>query len=69
MWHRPNIFSVVHQPYDIYVETEHVIQGNDGLLKCRVPSFVADLVFISGWIDNLENSFLLEANQIGSSEI
>jgi hypothetical protein len=52
---------VVHQPYDVYVDTEHVILGNDGLLKCRIPSFVADQIFVSGWVDDLENSFLPES--------
>ena len=55
--------AVVHQPYDVYVDTEHVIVGNDGLLKCRIPSFVADQIFVAGWSDNLENSFMPETNE------
>jgi hypothetical protein len=58
---------VVQQPYDVYVDTEHIILGNDGLLKCRIPSFVADLISVSGWTDNLENAFLPEANNYGLS--
>ena len=37
---------------------ESVIHGNDAILKCSIPSFVADFVSISGWIDS-------EGNQLG----
>jgi len=35
-----------------------VILGNDALVKCDIPSFVADLVQVSGWIDNEGKEFL-----------
>ena len=34
------------------MEQEEVIIGNDGLMACKVPSFVADLVAIDGWVDS-----------------
>lgn len=31
---------------------EHVLRGNTGILKCHIPSFVADFVSVSAWIEN-----------------
>ena len=46
----PSILStVVVQPYDIDIGKEFVIVGNDAIVKCQVPSFVADWVSIIGW--------------------
>ena len=36
---------------------EYVITGNSALMKCEIPSFVADLVQIVSWHDNLGNAF------------
>lgn len=30
---------------------EYVIRGNAAVLKCSIPSFVADFVKIESWID------------------
>lgn len=30
---------------------EHVLRGNTGILKCHIPSFVSDFVFVSSWIE------------------
>ena len=37
-----------------------MIQGNDVLVKCKIPSFVADFVSVVGWIDDKLNP--LESN-------
>lgn len=31
---------------------EYVLRGNPGILKCHIPSFVADFVFVEAWIQN-----------------
>lgn len=31
--------------------TEYVIKGNAAVLKCTIPSFVADFVQVESWID------------------
>ena len=41
---------VVTSQYDIDVFKETIIRGNDALLKCEIPSFVSDLVFVEGWV-------------------
>ena len=30
----------------------HVILANSALIKCEIPSFVADFVSVVNWIDN-----------------
>lgn len=56
--------SAVAQSYDTHVGQEYVIRGNDVLLKCSVPSFVADFVAVLSWQDSEGNSFL--ANKMGN---
>ena len=34
---------------------EHVLKGNSAILKCHIPSFVSDFVFIDAWIDDETN--------------
>lgn len=43
---------VVTQAYDTYGDQEHIIRGNSAILKCRIPSFVADFLDITAWIDD-----------------
>jgi len=45
----------VHQTYSTRAKDEYVIVRNDALLKCEVPSFVADLVSVVGWVDSSGN--------------
>lgn len=34
---------------------EYVIRGNSAVLKCSIPSFVADFVRVDSWIDEQGN--------------
>jgi hypothetical protein len=43
---------VVGQAYNTYGSPEEIILGNEALLKCSVPSFVADFVSVIGWTDS-----------------
>lgn len=36
---------------------EHVIKGNAGLLKCLIPSFVADFVEVVSWHTDQDEIF------------
>lgn len=38
------------QAYEARVNDEFVLRGNTAILKCIVPSFVADFVHVVGWI-------------------
>lgn len=37
---------------------ESVLRGNAGILKCHIPSFVADFVTVSAWIEDEVNELL-----------
>ncbi len=43
-------------------QESYVILGNDALVKCDIPSFVTDLVQVTGWTDNDGNEFIATAN-------
>lgn len=42
---------VVNQPFGLDILMEYVIKGNSAVLKCSIPSFVADFVYVEAWID------------------
>lgn len=42
---------MVNQFYDAEIIKEYVIRGNTAVLKCSIPSFVADFVYVESWID------------------
>lgn len=43
---------MVSQDYRTEAENEFVIRGNSGVLKCKIPSFVADFVSIVSWVSD-----------------
>lgn len=45
--------TVVNQFYGADILMEYVIRGNAAVLKCSIPSFVADFVRVESWIDEL----------------
>lgn len=51
------MYVVVTQDYLIEVNNEHVIRGNTAILKCFIPSFVADFVYVSSWLDDKGNTY------------
>ncbi|XP_024082574.1 Down syndrome cell adhesion molecule-like protein Dscam2 isoform X14 [Cimex lectularius] len=44
-----NVRAVVDQLYDTRVIDEYVLRGNAAVLKCLIPSFVADFVQVLDW--------------------
>ncbi|XP_076672502.1 Down syndrome cell adhesion molecule 1 isoform X8 [Andrena cerasifolii] len=52
-----NVRAVVHQYYESEVNNEYVIRGNAAILKCSIPSFVAEFVQVVSWQDDQGNSF------------
>ncbi|XP_052873092.1 cell adhesion molecule Dscam2 [Anopheles cruzii] len=47
-----NVRAVVQQYYDSEVNNAYVIRGNSAILKCSIPSFVADFVGVVSWNDD-----------------
>ena len=50
--------SVVAQAYETRVGDEFVIKGNSAIMKCQIPSFVADFVEVRSWVTNKGDSFM-----------
>lgn len=49
--------AVVAQFYDTDVNKEYAIRGNSAILKCQIPSFVADFVSVVSWHTDQGESF------------
>ncbi|SPP73127.1 Hypothetical predicted protein, partial [Drosophila guanche] len=48
----PGTEYVVSQFYITEAENEYVIRGNAAVVKCKIPSFVADFVQVEAWVDD-----------------
>ncbi|GAB0091586.1 Immunoglobulin-like domain [Sergentomyia squamirostris] len=53
-----NVRAVVAQYYEADVNKEHVIRGNSAVMKCLIPSFVADFVEVVSWHSDQNESFI-----------
>lgn len=53
----PRPSTVVTQYYDTDVNKEYVIRGNPAVLKCQIPSFVADFVEVISWHTDQDETF------------
>jgi len=42
----------VSQQFVTEAENEYVIRGNSAVMKCKIPSFVADFVSVEAWISD-----------------
>lgn len=58
------LFLVVNQLYTVNVMDESVLRGNTAILKCHIPSFVADYVFVSGWTSDDGDEYSINSNQV-----
>ena len=46
-----------------------MIDGNDALLKCKIPSFVADFVSVVNWEDDKQNILYPNKNYGNESKL
>ena len=61
------IIAAVNQEYMTGASDEYVVSGNFALMKCEIPSFVADLVKVINWQDNNGEMFATNsANSYGT---
>lgn len=58
---------MVTQFYLSEAENEYVIKGNAAVMKCKIPSFVADFVQVEAWIDAEDGTVLTAPNANDSS--
>ena len=45
------------QAYTTDASKEYVISGNTALVKCVLPSYVADMLSIVNWVDNTGQTY------------
>jgi len=57
-----NFSLAVAQHYETEVHNLYVIRGNSAVLKCEIPSFVADFLEIVAWLDESHNSYVHSDN-------
>ncbi|KAI5752397.1 hypothetical protein M8J77_016619 [Diaphorina citri] len=61
---------VVSQSYTVNIMDEHVLKGNSAVLKCHIPSFVADYVAVESWISDLgEELFVDMTESTGAAQL
>lgn len=58
-------YEVVAQEYTSRVHDEDVLKGNSAILKCVIPSFVADFVIVQSWVDG-EGKVYYPSNAYGN---
>ena len=47
------LLTVVSQEYTTDADHKvYVIIGNSALIKCQIPSFVADFISVTSWVDS-----------------
>ena len=47
-----DLVTVVGQRYAVNVMDEHVLRGNAAIIKCHIPSFVAEFVEVDSWVED-----------------
>lgn len=58
-------YIVVIQSYESEADNEYVIRGNSVVMKCEIPSYVADFVFVDLWMDSEGQNYYPNSEEIG----
>jgi hypothetical protein len=68
-FHMPRLFRcvAVNQNYVTEPINEHVILGNDAIMRCSVPSFMSDFISVAGWADNSGNEYHAQDFKLGNA--
>jgi Down syndrome cell adhesion protein 1 len=48
------------------MDNEFVMKGNAAIIKCSIPSFVADFVHVEAWLDGEGGEILMSNDYDGS---
>ncbi|XP_050561823.1 cell adhesion molecule Dscam2 isoform X49 [Spodoptera frugiperda] len=60
-----NVRAVVSQPFEAEADNEYVIRGNAAIMKCEVPSFVSDFVYVEMWMDSEGGTYYPSSSEEG----
>lgn len=61
-------FAVVPQSYSVNVMDESILRGNSAILKCHIPSFVADFIVVDSWVEDEEREIYPQADVTASGK-
>ena len=50
------------QGYSTEPSNEYIVRGNDALMKCKIPSYAADMAEVMGWVDSEGHDYRLGNN-------
>lgn len=56
---------VVTQYYSTEAENEYVIRGNSAVMKCKIPSFVSDFVYVESWVSDTAETYTAATTDSG----
>lgn len=61
---------MVAQFYVTEAENEYVIRGNSAVMKCKIPSFVADFVSVESWLadDGRTHTYSTTSHNYGNGQ-
>lgn len=51
------------------IDNEYVMRGNAAILKCIIPSFVADFVHVVAWIDEEGTEIVTSSTDFSGSKV
>lgn len=51
------------------MEDEYVMRNNAAILRCSIPSFVADFVYVAAWVDSDGEEYVASNNFSGSKAL
>lgn len=57
---------MVSQFYVTEAENEYVIRGNAAIVRCKIPSFVSDFVYVESWI--MDDGQILTINNTNDAD-
>lgn len=57
---------MVSQKYEVDPIKEHAIKGNNAIMKCQVPSYVADFLTVIEWQSTDGDIYTADSNNYGS---
>ncbi|XP_049546742.1 Down syndrome cell adhesion molecule-like protein Dscam2 isoform X7 [Anopheles darlingi] len=63
-----NVRAVVNQYYQTGSEDEYIIRGNSAILKCKIPSFIADFVYVETWLDSDGNEYHYRGDDVDGND-
>lgn len=53
--------------YEAEITKEYVMRGNSAILRCLIPSFVADFVYVVAWINDEGEEILPGEQDMGNA--